>query len=87
MQVAIYIVSGVFIVLAAALVFAWHHTRHAGLVLMAGTYGAAAALALLYMHWWPLAAGFVLAWVLRLMGLDPGPGAGAPREDREAGGR
>jgi hypothetical protein len=22
-------------------------------------------------HWWPLVAGFVLVWVLRLLGLDP----------------
>jgi len=22
-------------------------------------------------HWWPLVAGFVLVWLLRLLGLDP----------------
>jgi hypothetical protein len=27
----------------------------------------------MFMAWWPLAIGFALAWVLRLMGLDPGP--------------
>ena len=44
-----------------------------GLVLMATTYGSAAALAILIVEWWPLVTGFALAWVLRLMGLDPAP--------------
>jgi hypothetical protein len=81
--IVIYIVSGVFLVLAIALMFAWYRTRHRGLALMAATYGAAAGLALLHMHWWPLAAGFALAWVLRLMGLDPVPRA--PVDERKSG--
>lgn len=75
MAIFIYVVSGLFLVLAAMIAFAWYRSRHGGLALMAMTYGAAAGLALLYMHWWPLAAGFVLVWLLRLMGLDPVPRA------------
>jgi hypothetical protein len=29
-------------------------------------------LAILLGHWWPLAAGFVLAWLLKWLGLEPG---------------
>jgi len=79
MNLVIYIVSGLFIVLTLALLFAYYRTRQPGLVLIATTYGSAAALSLMFMEWWPLAAGFALAWVLRLMGMDPGPG-GASRK-------
>lgn len=72
MNLFIYILSGLFILLALALLFAYYRTRQPGLVLMGSTYGGAAVLALMLMHWWPLAAGFGLAWVLRVLGLDPG---------------
>jgi uncharacterized protein HemY len=79
MNLVIYIFAGLFIVLTLALLFAYYRTRQPGLVLIATTYGSAAALSLMFMEWWPLVAGFALAWVLRLMGMDPGPG-GAPRK-------
>jgi hypothetical protein len=72
MDIVIYIFSGFFIVLTLALLFGYYRTRQPGLVLISTTYGSAAALALMFMEWWPLVAGFALAWVLRLMGLDPG---------------
>ena len=80
MNLVIYIVSGLFIVLSLALLFAYYRTRNGGLLLMSLTYGASAGLALTLMHWWPLAAGFVLAWVLRLLGLDPGPNTESKQE-------
>jgi hypothetical protein len=73
MDIAIYVVSGLFIVLTLALLFAYWRLRQPGLVLMATTYGSAAALSILFVEWWPLFAGFAIAWVLRLMGLDPVP--------------
>jgi hypothetical protein len=36
------------------------------------TYGGSGVLAILLGHWWPLAAGFVLAWLLKWLGLEPG---------------
>jgi len=72
MNIVIYVISGLFILLACALLFSWYRTRHLGLLLMGVTYGLAAALALMIMTWWPLAIGFLSAWALRLMGLDPG---------------
>lgn len=76
MSMVIYVLSGLFILLTLALSFAYYRTRQPGLFLIATTYGSAAALALMLSEWWPLAAGLALAWVLRLMGLDPGSGRG-----------
>lgn len=80
-NIVIYLFAGIFILLSVALVFAWYRARHPGLILMSSTYGSAAVLALMLMEWWPLVAGFALAWVLRLMGLDPGPGGPSGRKD------
>jgi hypothetical protein len=81
MNVVIYVFSGLYIALTVALLFAYWRIRQPGLVLISTTYGSSAALALLLMEWWPLLAGFALAWVLRLMGMDPVP---RPPEDKRA---
>lgn len=73
MDIVIYVFSGFFVLLTFALGFAYWRTRQPGLVLMATTYGSSALLAIMFMEWWPLFAGFALAWILRLMGLDPIP--------------
>ena len=72
MDIVIYVISGLFILLSLALLFAYYRTRQPGLVLLSSAYGTTGILALMLMHWWPLAAGFVLAWVLRLLGIEPG---------------
>lgn len=68
----VYTFAGIFFLLAAALAFTWWRQRHPGALLLAATYAMAAALALLLGTWWPLVIGFLSAWALRLMGLDPG---------------
>lgn len=80
MNLVVYIFSGLFILLSLALLFAYYRERHSGLFVMSITYGSSAGLALLLMHWWPLVAGFVLAWVLRLLGLEPGPNTESKQE-------
>jgi hypothetical protein len=86
MTIIIYVFSASFILMTLALLFAYRRTGHYGLFLMALTYGASAGLAIVLMHWWPLATGFVLVWVLKLVGLDPGtdiqPRAGDPKQRR-----
>lgn len=72
MTFIIYAFSSVFLLLTAALVFTWWKQRHPGALLLAATYGMAAALAVWLATWWPLMIGFLSAWALRLMGLDPG---------------
>lgn len=81
-----YVFSALFIVIALALFFAYRRTGHYGMFLMGITYGASAGLALMLAHWWPLVAGFILVWILKLLGLDPGtnihPQDSDPASDR-----
>jgi hypothetical protein len=77
-HIVVYILGGLYLLLAAGLAFTYYRGRHAGTALMAMAYGLCGLLAIGHVHWWPLLAGFVLAWVFRLMGLDPG----VPREPR-----
>lgn len=72
MDIVIYFFAGLFILMACGLMFAFHRTRRSGLIVMGLTYGATAGLALALMHWWPLVAGFVLVWVMRVLGLESG---------------
>ena len=71
MNLLIYIFSASFILMSIGMLFAYRRTLHYGLFLMGLTYGASAGLALVLMHWWPLMAGFILVWILKLIGLDP----------------
>jgi hypothetical protein len=71
-HIVVYIVATLFILLAAGLLFAYYRERRPGTLLMAATYGASAAGALTLVAWWPLVAGFVIAWMFKLMGLEPG---------------
>ncbi|MBS1218364.1 MAG: hypothetical protein H6R21_1497, partial [Proteobacteria bacterium] len=73
-SIVIYICAALFVLLALALVFTWWRSRHPGALLLAATYAMSAALALMLHTWWPLVIGFLSAWSLRLMGLDPGVG-------------
>jgi hypothetical protein len=72
LHIVIYVFSALYIALALGLCFAYYRMRHSGMLLMGLIYGAAAGAALTYMHWWPLVAGLVLNWVMRLMGVEPG---------------
>lgn len=71
MQIVVYFFAASFAFLAAALMLTYKRTRDYGVFVLGITYGASAVLAVLLEHWWPLAAGFALVWVLRLLGLDP----------------
>jgi len=72
MQIIVYIFAASFFFMAVALMFTYQRTRHYGVLLLGITYAASAGLAIVLTHWWPLVAGFVLVWILRLLGLDPG---------------
>ena len=71
MQIAIYVISVVFILLGLGLVFAYTRKRERGLLLMATAYGLSAGAAIALVKAWPLLAGFAAAWAVRLLGLDP----------------
>lgn len=82
MEILIYVFSAVFVVLAAALVFTWWRERHIGALLLAMVYLMASGLSVFLHEWFPLAIGFLSAWSLRLMGLDPGVSARARAKQR-----
>ena len=67
----IYVLAGLFIVLSCAMLYAYYRGRNFGLFIMGVTYGTSGVLALTLPHWWPLVAGFVLVWLLKLLGLEP----------------
>ena len=71
MEIIIYLFAASFIFMAVALMITFQRTKHYGVFLLGLTYGAAAVMAIVLTHWWPLVAGFVLVWILRLLGLDP----------------
>ena len=66
-----YTVAGVFIVLSFTMLYVFYRSSHFGMFVMGLTYGCAGLLAILLSHWWPLAAGFALVWLLKWLGLDP----------------
>ena len=82
MTIAVTLFAGVFALLAAALVFTWWRGRQTGALLLAATYLIAAVLALMAHHWWPLVIGFLSAWALRLMGLEPDHQPAADKDAR-----
>jgi len=71
MEIAVYVLAGAFILYTLLLLVAYYRTSMPGVMLLALTYGAAGGLAIFTIHWWPLVAGFVLAWILKITGADP----------------
>ncbi len=71
MEIVIYLFAASFVFMAIALMITYQRTRHYGVFLLGLAYGASAVIAIMLTHWWPLVAGFVLVWLLRLLGLDP----------------
>ncbi len=71
MEIIIYFFAASFVFMGAALMLTYKRNKHYGVILLGLTYGTAAVMAVVLTHWWPLVAGFVLVWLLRLFGLDP----------------
>ncbi|MGH8703695.1 MAG: hypothetical protein ACREVR_21285 [Burkholderiales bacterium] len=71
MVYVIYAVAGVFIVLSFTMLYVFYRSSHFGLFILGLTYGCSGLLAILLGHWWPLVAGFVLVWMLKLLGVEP----------------
>lgn len=71
MTIVVNLFAALFVVLAVLMLWSYRRLRHYGLIVMAITYGAAGGLAFGLNHWWPLVAGFVMVWVLKLLGINP----------------
>ena len=70
------VVSVLYLLLACTMLYVFYRQRDFGLLVMGVTYSVSGVLALALPHWWPLAAGFVLVWILKWLGLEPGADAG-----------
>ena len=66
-----YFFAGVFILLSATMLYVFYRSSHFGMFLMGITYGTSGLIAIWLAEWWPLIAGFALAWVLKYLGLEP----------------
>lgn len=64
--------AGLYIALSFAMLYVFYRSSHVGMFIMGLTYGCSGLVAILLGEWWPLVAGFVLVWVLKLIGLEPG---------------
>ncbi|MBI3055333.1 MAG: hypothetical protein HYY77_15045 [Betaproteobacteria bacterium] len=54
MEIIIYFFAASFVFMAVALILTYRRTGHYGVLLLAVTYGAAAGMAVVLTHWWPL---------------------------------
>ena len=79
----IYVFAALFLTLASAMIYVFYRERHFGILLMGATYAVSGLLAIVLSHWWPLVAGFFLAWMLSFLGMEEG--AGPPPAAREEG--
>jgi hypothetical protein len=69
----IHIFAGLFILLGAVMLYVFYRERHFGILLMGMTYTMSGLLAVVLPHWWPLVAGFVMVWMLKMLGLEMEP--------------
>ena len=68
--ILLYFVASVFIVLGFMMLFAYRRTRRFELVLLSFVYSGSGLAAGYSLQWWPLIAGFVVAWLLKFAGYD-----------------
>ncbi len=71
MVILLYFLASVFIVIGFMMLFAYHRTRRRELILLSFVYSSSGLAAGYSLQWWPLIAGFVVAWLLKFAGFDP----------------
>ena len=68
--ILLYFCASVFIVLGFMMLFAYRRTQRWELLLFSFVYSGSGLAAGYSMQWWPLIAGFVVAWLLKFAGYD-----------------
>jgi hypothetical protein len=71
MTILLYFFASLFIVLGFLMLFAFRRSRRVELALLSFVYSGSGLAAGYSQQWWPLIAGFVVAWLFKLTGLDP----------------
>lgn len=72
MVILLYVVACTFGLMGLGLLSGFAASKHVGLLLAGLVFLGAAVVSILLMSWWPFPIAFILAWILRLLGLDPG---------------
>ena len=67
----LYFIASVFIVMGFLMLFSFRRTRRWEFLLLSFVYSASGLSAGYSLKWWPLIAGFVVAWLLKFAGYDP----------------
>lgn len=70
MSYIIYILAGISIILAIGGISAYSQTKQIGLLLSSIVSITFSILAITLLQFWPLILGFIINWLLRLIGLD-----------------
>lgn len=89
MIILLYFLASLFIVIGFMILFAYHRTRRKELVLLSFVYAGSGLAAGYSLQWWPLIAGFVVAWLLKFAGYDadkPPRGSARPGGGSDTGG-
>jgi len=72
MRIILFVADVVVLMMGIGLFTTYSQSKHVGILLAAFLAVGSATLSFLLGAWWPLVVGFVLAWILRLIGGDPG---------------
>ena len=68
--ILLYFVASAFIVLGFMMLYVYRRTHYPALLLLSFVYSGSGLVAGYTMQWWPLIAGVVVAWLLKLAGYD-----------------
>lgn len=71
MDIVLKVIQVFFYLLASCLFLGFIFSRHLGTLFASVIFGGGAYASFIQDSWWPLLAAFAVAWVLRLLGLDP----------------
>jgi hypothetical protein len=77
----VYCFGAFYLFMGGAIFFAFSRNKHHGLLLIGIVYVSSAIAAITMTEWWPLLVGFLIAWVLRAMGMEPEPAPEAPADE------
>ena len=85
LTILLYFLASVFVVLGFMMLFAFRHSRRWALVLMSFVYTGSGIASAYSLKWWPLIAGFIVAWLLKFAGYDPDKPAKTTSVERNSG--
>jgi hypothetical protein len=88
LTILLYFFASLFIVLGFLMLFSYRRSQRLEFLMLSFVYAGSGLAAGYSSAWWPLVAGFAVAWLLKLTGFDPDKPPTAPASaDDSAGNR